>query len=352
MSLTPPEAPSVAPPARQVPAVIFAAAMIVIAAVAIGGVAAYIDLHPAAPAAAGTTVDVVDDLGRIVTVPVDPHSIVVLAPSIMDIVYRLGLRTAVVGVGCDAELTGGIYNEYSPNQTRLWGLSNNTCVTDYPELDAEAVALLGPQLVLASTITSALAVDALTETYGIPVVVFGPSTLEGIVGDVRILAQVFPAATPAATHLEAALEEVLSNASAWDTNFSNNNISIPTVLLSYYFDAGGYYTYGPGSFGDSLIALAGGDNIAASVPLVYGELNATVALVDQPSYVLYGTSSDVYLVAGETGPVWTSSAPYWSQLNGTKISVDVVLLSEPDPSMIFFLPLLMHWLHPTLVPAP
>lgn len=347
MSLNLPPPPPPRTQARLVPLTLVAAVVVVAAAVSIGGTAAYYDLRPSST---GGTV-VVDDLGRKVSVPIDPHRVVVLAPNVMDIVYRLGLRASVVGVGCTASLPGGILNEYSPKQTSLWSLTNASCVADYPELDTGDVALLSPQVVLASTITSALAVDQLTETYGIPVVVFAPSTLEGIVGDVRIMAQIFPEAQGAATVLEGELQDVLANASAWDTNFSTNNVSIPSVLLSYYFDSGGYYTFGPGSFGDSLIAIAGGDNIASSVPLLYAELNATVALVDQPQIILYGTSNDTYLVSGETPSVWPT-APYWSSLDGQKIAVDVTLVTEADPTMILYLPSLLHLFHPTLVPAP
>lgn len=350
MSFTLPGA--VPPPVRrQIPLTLFVAGVVLAAAACIGVTAAYFELNPTVPAVVGNSTVVVDDEGRSVTVPLDPTRVVVLAPSIMDIAYRLGLRASVVGVGCDPTLDGGIYNEYSPAQITLWGLSNGTCVTDFPELDTEAIALLAPQVVLASTITSAMSVQVLTETYGLPVVVFGPSSLEGIVGDVRILAQIFPSETVRATGLEVALEDALSNATTLDTSFSNDNVTFPTVLLSYFFDSGGYYTYGPGSFGDSLIALAGGDNIGASVPLVYAELNATVALVDQPQVILYGTSNDSYLVSGETPSDW-ATAPYWSQLNGTKIAVDITLLSEPDPAMILALPAFMHCLHPTLVPPP
>jgi ABC-type Fe3+-hydroxamate transport system substrate-binding protein len=347
LTLPPASDPGTSPPALQVSLAVLAAIVVVAAAVSVGGTAAYFDLRP--NSTTGTVV--VDDLGRKVVVPPDPDRLVVLAPSVMDIVYRLGLRGSVVGVGCTASEAGGIFNEYSPNQTALWSLTNASCVPDFPALDTGDVALLAPQVVLATTITSALAVDQLTSTYGIPVLVLAPSTLEGIVGDVRLLAQVFPEAQPAATVLEGELGDALANASAWDANFSENDVSFPTVLLSYYFDPGGYYTYGPGSFGDSLIALAGGDNLGASVPLLYAEMNATVALVDQPRIILYGTSNDTYLVLGETPSLWPS-APYWSQLTGQKIAVDVTLLTEPDPTMILFLPALMHWLHPTLVPAP
>lgn len=356
MSLNPPPSATAASP-KTVSTTVLIVVILVTAGVAVGGTAAYYALRPgptpSAPGVGTNRTTVVDDLGRTVSAPLNASRIVVLAPSVMDIVYRLGLRDRVVGVGCTTSITGGILNEYSPNQTALWGLSNATCVTDYPDLNTAGVALLLPQLVLASTITSATAVQTLTVTYGIPVVILAPSTLEGIVRDVGLVAQMFPSTTSVAVGLEADLELALANATAFDTNLSNDNVSIPSSLLTYGFYSGEYYTYGPGTFGQSLIDLAGGASISAGLPLQYEGLNASSVLLDQPNVILYGTSwNDPYLVADQTPSVWASEAPYWAQLNGTKIAVDIVIVSEADPTMVLALPWFLHWLHPTLYPTP
>jgi ABC-type Fe3+-hydroxamate transport system substrate-binding protein len=124
------------------------------------------------------------------------------------------------------------------------------------------------------------------------------------------------------------------------------------VLLAYYFDGGGYYTYGPGTFGESLIELSGGSNVAGGAPLTYFEMNGSVVLDDEPSVVVYGTSwNDPALVGGETVQNWTT-APYWSQLNGTLHAIDVTLITEADPTMILALPLFEYWLQPTLQTSP
>ena len=356
MSLNASPSPPVSAP-RTVSTTVFVVILLITAGVAIGGTAAYFELHPAttpsAPGVGSNRTTVVDDLGRTVSVPLNASRIVVLAPSIMDIVYRLGLRDRVVGVGCTTSITGGIFNEYTPNQTALWGLSNATCVTDYPSLNTAGVALLLPQLVLASTITSVTDVQTLTQTYGIPVVLLAPSTLEGIVRDVQLVAQMFPSTNSVALSLQSTLELTLANATSFDTNLSNDNVTIPSVLLTYGYYTGEYYTYGPGTFGQSLVDLAGGASISAGLPLQYEGLNASSVLLDQPNVILYGTSwNDGYVVAGQTPSVWASGAPYWGQLNGSKVAVDIVLVSEADPTMILALPWFLYWLHPTLYPMP
>jgi iron complex transport system substrate-binding protein len=340
-------------PARTIAPAVFAVALLVVAGAAVAVTATYFELRPSTPHSSGPTVTVVDDLGRRVTAPVNASRIVVLAPSIMDIVSRLGLESRVVGIGCIPNATG-ILDEYSPNQTSAWDLTPAMCIQDYPGLDKEGLLNRSPQIVLASTITSAADVETISVTFGIPVVILAPSGIEGIIGDVALVGQLFPA-DAATVPLESELQLVLANASALDTNLSTNNVTIPSVLLAYYFDDGGYYTYGPGTFGESMIELAGGSDIAAGVPLTYFEMNGSSVLDDQPNVIVYGTSwNDPALVSGETPSTWSSSggAPYWSQLNGTKDAVDVTVITEADPTMILALPLLEHWFHPSLVPAP
>ncbi|HLM91345.1 MAG TPA: ABC transporter substrate-binding protein [Thermoplasmata archaeon] len=334
---------------RSVTGTLVVVAILLTAGVAVIATAAY---YGARGTTTAGTVTVVDDLGRTVTAPADASRVVVLAPSVMDIVYRLGLRDRVVGVGCTPQLYGGMLDEYSPNQTALWNLTSSMCVTDFPNLNTEEVATLAPQLVLASTLTSAGDVAKLVTTYNLPVVLLAPSTLDGIVGDVNLVAELFPSVRTVATALDASLEGILANATAFDTLLADNGTAIPSVLLTYYFDAGGYYTYGPGTFGQSLIDLADGSSISAGVPLEYAEINATVVLADQPTVLIYGTSwNDPYLVLNETPSAWPS-APYWGQLDSSKIPIDVTLLTEAAPSMLLELPWFLHWLHPTLAPVP
>jgi len=335
-------------PAGTVSRTLLVVAILVTAGVAVSATAIAFDLQ-----SHSTRVTVVDDLGRQVDAPINSSRIVVLAPSVMDLVYRLGLRDRVVGIGCTVDEAGGMQDEYSPNQTALWGLSPSMCIADYPSLDTERVAFLDPQVVLASTITSDADVSTLVDAYGIPVVVLAPTTLGGIVGDVALLAQLFPGAASAATSLETLLERTIVNATNFDTNLSDDGAPIPSVFLTYGFYGGEYYTFGPGTFGQSLVDLAGGDSLSAGLPLEYAGVNASVILLDEPQVILYGTSwNDPYLVGNLTPAVWASSAPYWSQLNGSKIPIDVTLLTEPDASMVLALPWYLYYLHPTLAPYP
>ncbi|MCI4333977.1 MAG: hypothetical protein L3K01_09720, partial [Thermoplasmata archaeon] len=182
MSLNPPPTPAPVP-ARTIAPALFVVGLLVVAGVAVAGTAAYFEFRPMSSSHAPPgphSIRLVDDLGRQVTVPLNASRVVVLAPSILDIVARLGLRSDVVGIGCEPTPASGILDEYSPNQTSAWNLTSALCIQDFPALNVEEIVNRSADLVLASTITSAASVETLSSTYGLPVVLLAPGDIDGI----------------------------------------------------------------------------------------------------------------------------------------------------------------------------
>ncbi len=325
MSLNAPSsgAPTSPAPRRQVSATLLVVAVIVTAAVAIGATGAYFELRPSSTPG---TVHVTDDTGRSVTVPYDPSRVVVLGPNIMDSMYRLGLRSHVVGVDCYAPSLGGLSADYSSDQIALWDLSSSMCVQVGPTFSFEDLVNATPQLVLAATIVSSQYVDEITATYGIPVVVLQASSLGGIQVDVNILAQIFGVTSTAAA-LNAQLASELYNAS----QVVNNALSFPLVLVTYDADSNGYWTFGPGTFGESLIEAAGGTSISANSTFAYPELSPEQVLSSNPQWIVYGTGFGLNLSYYAAAPLW-SSLP--AVQNGNITGLDSNWLTEADPTMI------------------
>jgi iron complex transport system substrate-binding protein len=328
------EAPSGSTPAatpasrpRTVSLAVFVIALIVVAGAAVAVTAI---LYSPKPASTPGDLTVTDDLGRTVKVPRDPSHVVVLGPSIMDSMYRLGLRAHVVGVDCYAVSFGGLTADYSSDQIALWNLSQSMCVQIAPTFNFEALLNDTPQLVLASTIVSVSAVETISSTYNIPVVMLQPATLGGIETDVSLLGEIFGINGTAAA-LNEKLQIELGADTNLLTNLTNAGTPFPTVLVTYSTDQNGYWTYGPGTFGESLIELAGATNIGANSTLPYPELPGEVVLVDNPTYVVYGTGFGLNLSSYQ-------SAPFWAQLNATHngnlYGMDSNYLTEPDPTMI------------------
>jgi ABC-type Fe3+-hydroxamate transport system substrate-binding protein len=338
--------PAPAPPARTVPMALFAVVVLVVAGAAIGATAAYFELKPT-PAPPGS-IPVTDDVGRTVDVPPNPARVVVLAPSILDSMVRLGLRDRVVGVDCGTPASGGLSTDYNASQISEWNLSTNLCIETSPSVNIAQVLNASPQLVLVSTIISISDVEEMSVTYHIPVLVLQPSTIGGIAVDVTLLGQIFDA-TGAASALVNEMQTILGNDQNLVTNLSYAGTPFPTVLLTYYASPAaspepGYWTYGPGTFGESLIEFVGAASISGNSTLPYPLLSGPQVLAANPSVVIYGTGFGVTLTTYQQGPLW-SSLP--AVTNGTVYGIDSNFITEPDPTMVLEgVPTLLALLHP------
>ena len=340
MSLNPSTEPAIRP-ARSIPMAWFLVGVLLAAGIGVGASAAYEALRPGAGSAAGPqAITLTDDLGRNETVPYDPARVAVLSPSIMDAMFRLGLRAHVVGVDCYAPALGGLGTDYSSDQVALWSLSSKMCVEVGPSFDVETLLNLTPQLVLASTIVSVSAVQEISSTYHIPVVMLQPPTVSGILIDDSLLGRIFGVAGIAAS-VNDRLTPELANASA----LPNTVASYPTVLLTYSTDSDGYWTFGPGTFGQSLIEFAGASSIGANATLPYPELAAEQVLADQPDRIVYATGFGLNLSSYQGAPLWSSLS---AVKDGNVSGIDSNWVTEPDPTMILQgLPALIAIFHPS-----
>jgi iron complex transport system substrate-binding protein len=337
--------PSTAPPApKTVTLATVVVLLLVVSGTAIAATAAYYTLRaagsPNTPVTPGH-LSLTDDLGRTVVVPYDPARVVVLSPNIMDIMFRLDLRSHVVGVDCYAAADGGLADDYSPDQVSLWSLSSSMCVQVGPSFAAETLVNVTPELVLASTIVSIAEVETISSTLGIPVVMLQPPTLSGVLVDVSLVGEIFGVSTVAAA-LNARLSVELNNA----TQIDNNLVTLPTVLVTYSVDSNGYWTYGPGTFGQSLIEFAGATSIAANATIPYPELSPAQVLVANPSLIVYGEGFGLNESTYAGGPLWSS---FSAVQDGNVSGIDSNWLTEPDPTMVLAgIPALLAVFHPTL----
>ena len=334
--------PPSAPPRRSVPLALALVVLLVIAGAAVAATAAYFELSKGSSGASGPgSVTVIDDYGRSVPVPADPARVVVLGPNLVDSMVRLGVRSSLVGVDCSAASYGGLEGDYTPDQTANWSLTAGMCVQAFPSLDTEELLNDSPQVVLATSVVSESALTEFSVTYNVPVVFLVPTSLDGIVNDVRLMAMIFPSAA-AAGSLEATLEGALASAHAALANLTSNSpAEIPPVLLTYYVDPiAGYYAYGPGTFGDSLVVLAGARSIAANSSVPYPILSGSEVLAAAPAVVIYGVGP-----LGEPLSAY-DQGPDWSQLSAQKVPIDVTLFTEADPTMILVgLPQILEAVH-------
>ncbi len=344
MNATPPTSEEIDRPRRGartwLPTVVLAILLVAVVAIAA------LDLTVFRPAAASSSstqgsVTVVDDSGRSVTVSGVPTRIIVLGPSVMDILFRLGLRADVVGVDGGPASAGGVLDDYSPGQVANWSLSSLPVITWDPTLDVEAVIALNPDLVVAGSGFSLSQLESLQSTYGIPCLYLNPPTLAGIEYDVSIVGAVTRTNATAV-----ALNEQMEASMLSDANELVNITAVPSVFLTYYPDAGGYWTFGPGSFGNDLILDAGATSITENDTLANSEeVSGSYILAANPAAIIVGTGFGLEEQNYSLSPDWSS---FGAVQAGHVIALNAIYLTEPDPSMIFGLANLITLLHPEL----
>lgn len=266
---------------------------------------------------------VIDDFGRAVTVPINPKRIVTLAPSATEVVFSIGLGDRVVGVDD--------FSDY-PSEAR-----EKTKVGSY-NLNFEVIAGLKPDLILATDITSEQSI-AILEERGYPVVVLAPRTLSGVLQDIRLIGLI-AGKIGTAVNVTAGLQERIS---AVTSKTSNATLQRPMTYVEYF----PYWTFGPGSFGNDLILMAGGRNIAANATVQYPQASSEFVVSSNPEVIIYtvgmGTATTVDEIKGRAG---------WGGMEALKAgriySVDDNLISRPGPRLVDGLERFAEIIHPEL----
>jgi iron complex transport system substrate-binding protein len=106
------------------------------------------------------------------------------------------------------------------------------------------------------------------------------------------------------------------------------------------------YTAGPGTFIDTLIGMAGGQNVGSVLESQYGQLSTEELLVQNPDLILLGDAA--YGVTVES----VGERAGWEDLdavkNGRVHPFDDNLISRPGPRLVDALEELARMIHPEL----
>lgn len=278
----------------------------------------------ATPRATSYPLTITDDAGRAVTVARRPQRIVSLAPSNTELLFALGLADRVVGVDK--------YSNYPPEATQ------KPQISDYSSTNLEQVVATEPDLILAAGITSRDVIAAF-EGRGLTVVVLNPPTLDGVFGNISLLGQVADVSGNAAK-VRGDLEGRLATLTARLATASTK----PRVFFE--LDATQFFTVGPKSFIDDLIARAGGANIAADAATAYPKLSAEQIIAKNPEVIIL--SDEGYGATVES----VGTRPGWAGIsaveNSRVVGIDPDLTNRPGPRVLDALEQLARAIHPEL----
>ena len=281
------------------------------------------------PAEVSSAILLTDGLGREVKLDSPAQRVVSLAPSNTEILFAVGAGSQVVG-----------RDEFSDHPEEAKSIES--IGGSMGEYSAEAIVALKPDLVLAAEINNPELVKQL-EDLGLTVYYLSnPTTLEEMYQNLEIAAQLTGHEQEAGALIEslkarvAAVDEKIMPLSARPSVFYEIDASDPNKP----------YTYGPNTFGDLLIARAGGYNIGGALTDPYPQMSLEQVVADNPSIIILGDS--MWGVTAES----VKARPGWEALdavqNGRIHPFDDNLISRPGPRLVDGLEQLAKLLHPEL----
>jgi iron complex transport system substrate-binding protein len=281
------------------------------------------------PAGPASELTFTDGLGRTVTLAGPAQRIVSLAPSNAELLFAVGAGAQVVGVD---EFTN--YPEEAKALTKIGG--------SFGEFNTETIVSLQPDLVLASELNPPELVTTL-ENLGLTVYYLSnPVELQGVYDNLRIVGEL-TGHLDEAEALVASLEQRVAAVLEKTAGVTER----PKVF--YELDASdpdAPYTTGPGTFMDSLIQMAGGQNVAAVVDTPWAQLSSEEILVQNPDIILLGDAA--YGITPES----VAARPGWENINAVKNGqihpFNDDWASRPGPRLVDALEALVELLHPEL----
>lgn len=268
-----------------------------------------------------------DDLGREVRIEEAPQRIVSHVPGITEILFALGLDERIVGVSeyCD-------YPEAAKAKPKIGDFFN-------PSI--ERIVDSNPDLVF--TNGSVDYVMTQLDSLGINYIVLDPEDIDGILRDIELVGEVTGTGKKAG--------EVIEDMRDRMARVSARVRDAPRVKTFYTFattDLNAPWTAGPGSFVDSLITMAGGENIAARALAPWVQLSIEEVVAADPEVIIVDAShgSAVTSIAElKRHPVWQGVA---AVKQGRIYPVDGDLVNRPGPRIAEGLEEMAKIIHPEL----
>jgi iron complex transport system substrate-binding protein len=269
-----------------------------------------------------------DGLGHIVTLDAPTRRIVSLAPSNTEILYAIGAGDQLVGR--DA------FSDYPKEAAQIADVGGG-----WGDLNLETIVSLQPDLVLAAELSPPEQVQSL-ESLGLTVYLLkNPVNLEGMYDNLLTVGQITGHQEQAAALVDSLKQRVAV--------IEDKLAKIETRPLVFYeldsTEPNAPWTAGPGTFIDTLISMARGENLGNVLQGDWAQISVEELLTRDPDVIILGdytwggvTVEDVKARAG------------WDILQAVKNDhvyiFDDNLVSRPGPRMVDGLEAMAKLLHP------
>lgn len=283
---------------------------------------------PTATAEQPAPITLADGRGVEITLAAPAQRVVSLAPSNTELLYAVGAGDQVVGRDSFSD-----YPEAALSVTDIGG--------GFGELDTETLLTLGADLVLSADIIAPEQNEAL-EDLGLTVFVLpNPLELADLYENIAVVGALTgheAEAEDLAADLEARVDAVVAAVAGAET----------TPLVFYQLDStdpNAPWTSGPGTFIDTLITMAGGQNLGGSLTDAWAQISAEALIAQNPDIILMGDA----VWSGLT-PEDVAARPGWDAITavqtGQVYAFDDNLVSRPGPRLVDGLDALARLIHP------
>lgn len=261
---------------------------------------------------------ITDFAGRSVTIEKEPKRIVSLAPSITETLYFLGALDRVIGVTK--------FDDYPPGVQE-----GREIIGGFSDPNIEVIASLEPDLIIGTSMHLKY-LDQLEKIA--PVIILDPKNMDEVYEAVELLGKVLNQSERAEGVVEFMKAEVA------DVQFRVSNKTRPKVLFISWWNP--LYVPGNGTFQDSLIEIAGGENIFRDATS-WAQVSLEEAVARNPEIIILSAHAGATIDDICNSPLADTDAVK----NGRIYFVsDDNAISRPGPRLVEALEELSYFIHP------
>ena len=270
----------------------------------------------------------IDQFGRHVQVPDQPHRIVAMAPSITEIIFALGLSDRLVGATQ--------FSDYPPAAQRL------PKVGSYVQLDVEKIVALKPDLCIAVKDGNPISVVRKLESVNIPVYAVDPRNLDAVMLTMVELGRLLGVDTRA---------DAVAAKMADRIRLVRQHVACADHTPAVFFQIGisPIVSVGTPTFIHELIVLAGGTNLAqGKTPYPRFSKEEVIGLWPE---VMIITSMARETVFDQVKAEWQQWRDLPAVKNDRIYLVDSNVFDRASPRLVEGLEMLARLIHPQCYPS-
>ncbi len=274
------------------------------------------------------SIEVTDQLGRVVKLEKVPERIVSLAPSNTEILFALGLGDKVVGVSD--------YCDYPPEA------KEKPSIGGYSTPNIEEVVALSPDLILATSVHGKRIIPQL-EGKGLTIVALNATTVDEVLESITLVGEI----TGKRKEASGLVAEMRNRIKAV-TDKTDNLLETerPRVFYAVWYDP--LMAPGSGTFQDDLIGKAGGTNVTGNLT-GWVTISLETVLVANPEVMIagvgHGAGESLNFQFIKTEPRLRDTD---ARRNNRIYGIDGNLSSRPGPRIVEGLEKFAEFIHPEL----